>query len=124
MARKKGGLLESIFGLLVSRPRTKAKARRDATADFDLRVSKGARVAAERARSKAIRERERAHRLTDQANRARLRRVEVPSRAKAKTAEKRSENLDQLANRIEHGEYQPGELKALMESGTLRIKTL
>jgi len=152
--KKKGSLLGSLFGLLVTKPRAKAKATKvrdershaaarargqkvldreakryrqlqrekrvgEATADRKEALEK---LAAERARTKAARERERQRALEERAERARLKSVERPSRAKAETAARRSDSLDELAARIERHELSGSEIRDLMASGRLNTK--
>lgn len=80
------------------------------------------RAAAARARAKAAREEERSKRLEEQAGKARTTTRRKEAEAKAETATKRADKLDDVASRIERGEYTPGELRELMASGALSLK--
>jgi anti-sigma28 factor (negative regulator of flagellin synthesis) len=79
-------------------------------------------AALERARRRLEQERLRAERLREQAERARTRTRQRALTAKAETAEHREERIDELAARIERGEYTPSEIRELMKSGLLRFR--
>lgn len=88
----------------------------------EQRAAEHERLAAEKLRIRAERERERARKLEDQAEKARLKSTSTRVQAKARTSERRAENDDELAGRIERGEFSPGEVRELMARGRLNIK--
>ena len=85
--------------------------RKDALADSAL----------SKARIKATREQLRADRLAEQASRARTMSRATALTAKAETATKTVEKIEDIAARIDNGGYTPGELRELMSSGQLRL---
>lgn len=93
--------------------------RRDLSED---RKDALAQAALSKARQKAGREQIRADRLWAQMEKARTKTRGRELMEKAATATGNVNNLNDIAGRIEAGNYTPGELRELMASGTLRLR--